>query len=81
MAMTSINKVKFSSRNDKRYYASDDIVSLPFGHTLSNEIREHKKSLRKIHTVTEQEKDKILFLENKAFSKNEKLRVLHSIYS
>ena len=81
MAMTSMNKVKFTSINDKRYYASDGIVSLPFGHTLSNEIREYKKSLWKIHPAIEQEKDKVLFLENKAFSKNEKLRVLRSIYS
>ena len=74
--MTSINKVKFASLNDKRYYGSDGIVSLPFGHPLLNEVREYKKSLPKIHTVIEQEKDNILFLENKAFAKNERLRLL-----
>ena len=57
MTITSINKVKFASINDKRYYASDGIVSLPFGHTLLNEVREYKKSLPKIHTVIEQERD------------------------
>ena len=57
MAMTSMNKVKFTSINDKRYYASDGIVSLPFGHTLLSEVREYKKSLLKIHTVIEQERD------------------------
>ena len=79
--MTSINKVKFASLNDKIYYAFDGIVSLPFSHTLLNEVREYKKSLPKIHTVIEQGKDKIIFLENKSFIKNEKLKVLHSIYS
>ena len=78
--MTSINKVKFASLNDKRYYGSDGIVSLPFGHPLLN-VREYKKSLLKIHTVIEQEKDKILFLENKAFAKNGRLRLLKSIFA
>ena len=74
--MTSVNKVKFASLNDKRYYGSDGTVSLPFGHPLLNEVREYKKSLPKIHAVIEQEKDNILFLENKAFAKNERLRLL-----
>ena len=78
--MTSINKVKFASLNDKRYYGSDSIVSLPFGHPLLN-VREYKKSLLKIHTVIEQEKDKVLFHENKAFAKNERLRFLRSIFA
>ena len=81
MIMTSINKVRFASLNDKRYYGSDGIVSLQFGHPLLNEVREYKKSLPKIHTVIEQEKDKILFLENKAFAKNERLRLLRSIFA
>ena len=51
MIMASINKVKFASLNDKKYYGSDGIVSLPFGHPLLNEVREYKKSLPKIRTV------------------------------
>ena len=31
MIMTSTNKVKFARLNDKRYYFSDGVVSLPFG--------------------------------------------------
>ena len=81
MTMTSINKVKFAGMNDKRYYGSDRIVSLPFGHHLLNEVREYKKSLPKIHTVIKKETGKILKLENDAFSKNERLRVLRNIYS
>ena len=76
MIMTRINKVKFARLNDKRYYGSDSIISLPFGHPLLNEVREYKKSLPKIHTVIEQEKDKILFLENKDIAKIERLRLL-----
>ena len=65
----------------KRYYGSDGIVSLPFGHQFLNEVREYKKSLPKINTVTKKEKDKILKLENDTLSKNERLRILRSIYS
>ena len=38
--MTSVNKNKFASLNDKRHYGSDGIVLLPFGHPLLNEVRE-----------------------------------------
>ena len=81
MTMTSINNFKFASINDKRYYGSESIVSLPFGHHLLNEVRDYIKSLPKIHTVIEKEKNKILQLENDVFSNNERLRVLRSIYS
>ena len=81
MIMASIDKVNFASLNDKRYYGSDDIVSLPFRHSLLNEIREYKESLPKNHIVVEQEKDKISFLENKAFAENERLRLLRSIFA
>ena len=81
MKMTSINKVQFASLSDKRYYFSDEIVSLPFGHPLMSELRELKKSYPKIHTVIEKEKDKLSKLENQAVAKNERLRILQSIYS
>ena len=45
--MASVNKVKFASLNHKRYYGSNCIVPLPFGHPLLNEVREYKKSLPK----------------------------------
>ena len=81
MTMTSVNKVQFASLNDKRYYFSDRIVSLPFGHPSLNEVREYKKSLPKIHTVIAREKNKILKYENAAVNDNERLRILRSIFS
>ena len=81
MTMTSVNKVQFASLNDKRYYFSDGIVSLPFGHPSLNEVREYKKSLPKIHTVIAKEKNKILSYENAAVNENERLRILRSIFS
>ena len=77
--MTSINKLQFASLNDKRYYFSDGIVSLPFAHSSLSELRDYKKSLPKIHTIIKEEKDKLLQLENKIVNNNE--RILHSIFS
>ena len=56
MTMASINKVKFDSINDKRYYGPEGIVSLPFRLHLLNEIREYKKTLPKIRTIIEKKK-------------------------
>ena len=81
MTMTSVNKVKFASLNDKRYYFSDGIVSLPFGHPSLNAVREYKKSFSKIHTVIAKEKNEILKLENVVVNDNERLRILRSIFS
>ena len=80
MTMTSANKVQFASLNDKRYYFLNGIVSLPFGHPSLSEVREYKKSLPKIHSVFEKEKDKLLQLENKLVNNNGRLRVLRSIF-
>ena len=81
VTMTTLNKVQFASLNDKRYYFSDRIVSLPFRHLSLSELRDYKKSLPKIHTFIKEEKDKLLQLENKIVNSNERLRTLRSIFS
>ena len=81
MKITKVSKVKFGSLNDKRYYFSDGIVSLPFGHSLLLIVREIKKYFPKIHTVIEKEKERLLRLENQVVAKNERLYILRSIYS
>ena len=81
MIMTSTNKIKFARLNDKRYYFSDGIVSLPFGHPSLNDLREYKKSLSYKHRVIDKEKNKILNDENIVVNSNERLRILRSIFS
>ena len=81
MKMAAINKVKFARLNDKRYYFSDGIVSLPFGHILLEKTRQYKKQLTKIHEQIDNEKDAILKLENEAVMQNETLRILRCIFS
>ena len=36
--MTSVSKVQFASLNEKRYYLSDGIISLLYGHPLLLQI-------------------------------------------
>ena len=81
MKMTPVNKVKFARLNDKRYYFSDGIVSLPFGHILLEKTRQYKKQLTKIHEQIDKEKNAILKLENDAIMQNERLRILRCIFS
>ena len=81
MKVASVSKAQFANLNDKRYYFSDRIVSLPFGHPLLSDLREFKKSFPKIHTVIEKEKNKLLKMENQAVAKNQRCRVLPSIYA
>ena len=80
MKMTSVDKVQFPSLNDKRYYFSGGIVSLPFDHPTLSSLQDLKKSYLKIHTVIEKEKERLLKSENQIIAKNERLRVLRSIF-
>ena len=43
MQMKTVTRKQFAGLNDKRFYFTDGITSLPFGHFLLAEIREHKK--------------------------------------
>ena len=80
MKMTSVNKAQFSSLNYKRYYFSDEIVSLSYGHPVLSKIGQIKKAYPKIHKAIEQEKNNLLKLENEVVAKLERLRILRSIY-
>ena len=81
MKMKTVAKVKFARLNDIRYYFSDGVVSLPFGHPLLNKVREYKKQLTKIHEQIEKEKETILKYENEAVMQNERLKILRCIFS
>ena len=70
--MTSVNKVQ---------YFSGGIVSLLFGHPTLSSLWDFKKSYPKIHIVIEKEKERLLKLEEQIVAKNERLRVLRSIFS
>ena len=47
MKLASESKVQLANLNDKRYYFSDEIVSLPFRHSLLSDFCKLKKSYSK----------------------------------
>ena len=42
MQMKSVSKVQFRQLNDKRFYFSNGIISLPYGHPYLEELRKEK---------------------------------------
>ena len=77
--MKTVTRKQFAGLNDKRFYFTDSITSLPFGHFLLAEIREHKKQYKKIHKDILKRKDYLIREEHKASSKCERVRILRSI--
>ena len=43
MQMTTVSRTQFGLLNSKRFYLSDGVVSIPYGHFLLTLIRESKK--------------------------------------
>ena len=77
--MVSIKKVQFAGINDKRYYFSDGICSLPYGHPLLNHIRDQKKKYKHIHREIKEIKYGPLQEESKTADKSERIHILISI--
>ena len=80
MQMCTVKKIQFGQLNDKRFYFSNGIVSLPYGHFILDKIRKIKHKYRKIHTVIHEKKWEFLKYEADALNKNERLRFLCQIY-
>ena len=77
MVLKKIEKLKFAQINDKRYYFSDGIVSLPFSHPLLHEINQFKKEKKqKIELYLQEEKHKLLQMEKFALEKNDRISLL-----
>ena len=78
MKLTEVNRTQFAGLNDKRYYLTDGVTSLPYGHFLLAELDE-KKSYKKVQNVLFKIKDELIRDECKAIKKCERIRVLRSI--
>ena len=79
MQMVTITKKQFVCLNDKRFYFSDGITSLPYGHFLLAETRDKKKHYKHIHKVIMGIKDDLMRQEYRACTKCERIRTLRSI--
>ena len=49
MQMKGVSKVQFGKLNDKRFYFSNEIISLPYGHPSLENARKEKQKNRLIH--------------------------------
>ena len=73
MQMTAVRRKQFAGLNNKRFYLSDGITSLPYGHFLLSEIRGEKKQYKHIHRKIMQIKDNLLRQEHEESSKCERV--------
>ena len=49
MQIKSVSKLQFGQLNDKRFYFSSGIISLPYGHPYLEELRKKKHKYQDIH--------------------------------
>ena len=80
MQMKSVSKIQFGQLNDKRYYFSNGIMSLPYGHSYLEKLRKEKHKYRDIHKVIQSKKDKFLKEESKVIEKIPRLDILKQIF-
>ena len=80
MQMKSVSKIQFGQLNDKRYYFSNGIMSLPYGHSYLEKLRKEKHKYRDIHKVIQSKKDKFLNEESKVIEKIPRLDILKQIF-
>ena len=79
MCMTNANRNQFGALNCKRYYLTDGVCSLPYGHFLFTDVREKKKKYKQIHKKIVEIKDELLRDEFKAGAKCERISLLRCI--
>ena len=81
MQMKSVSKVQFGQLNDKRFYFSNSLISLPFGHPYLEELRKEKHKYRSIHKIIREKKYNFLKEKSKVLKKIPRSNVLKQIFS
>ena len=80
MQMKSVSKVQFGQLNDKRFYFSNGIISLPYGHPHLEKLRKEKHKYRDIHEVIQGKKDDFLKEKSKVIENIPRLNILKQIF-
>ena len=81
MQMKSISKEQFVQLNDKRFYFSNEIISLPYDHPYLEELRKEKHKYRHIHKVIQTKKDDFLKKGSKVLESIPRLDILKQIFA
>ena len=79
MQMRPVSKIQFGQLNDKRFYFSNGIVSLPYGHPQLEPLRSEKHKFRAIHTVIQDKNREFLKVQVDVLRNNKRLNVLNQI--
>ena len=66
--------------NDKRFYFSNGIVSLPFGHPSLEKLRKEKHKYLDVHIAVQTKKDEFLLKESKLLESIPRLSILSQIF-
>ena len=81
MQMKGVSKVQFGKLTDKRFYFSNGIISLPYGHPSLENMRKEKQKNRLIHKKIQEKKYEYLKEESKVLNDNQRLNVLKQIFN
>ena len=79
--MKSVSKIQFGQLNDKRFYFSNGLVSIPYGHLSLEKLRKEKHKYRNIHKVIQTKKDRFLLQESKILEGIPRLNILVQIFA
>ena len=79
--MKSVSKIQFGQLNDKRFYFSNGLISLPYRHPSLEELRKEKHKYRDIHKVIQTKKDDFLLKKSKILESIPRLNILGQFFA
>ena len=81
MQMKAVRKIQFGQLNDKRFYFSNGLMSLPYDHPCLEDLRKEKQKCRAIHKTIQAKKYEFLKQESNAIDNNPRMHVLKQIFA
>ena len=79
--MKVVSKIQFGQLNDKRFYFSNGLMSLPYSHSCLEDLRKEKQKYRAIHKTIQDKKYDFLKQESNAIDNNPRMHVLKQIFA
>ena len=79
--MKAVSKEQFGQLNDKRFYFSNGLMSLPYGYLCLEDLRKEKQKYRAIHKTIQDKKYDFLKQESNAIDNNPRMHVLKQIFA
>ena len=77
--MKAVSKIQFGQLNNKQFYFSNGLMSLPYGHLCLEDLRKKKQKYRAIRKTIQDKKYNFLKQETNAIDNNPRMHVLKQI--